>query len=74
MTKATYLTIVGLLILALVPVVPNILNLRIRVLRFLRWNSLADWHERHVAGLIVGVRITLAIVGLIVLTIGLLQF
>ncbi len=74
MTQATYLTVVGLVILALVSVVPYMLDLRIRVLRFLRWNSLADWHERHVAGLIVGVRITLAIIGLIVLIIGLSQF
>lgn len=70
MSNSTYLIIVGVVILALVFVVPQMLALRIRVLRFLRWQSLADWHERHRAGLTVGVRITLTIIGIVLIVIG----
>lgn len=70
MSNSTYLIIVGVISLALVSIVPQMLTLRIRVLRFLRWESMADWHERHRAGMTAGVRITLAIIGIVLIVIG----
>ena len=50
-----YVGVVALL--GLTPLVPKMLLLRIRVFRFLHWNSLANWHETNFRPLVVIVRL-----------------
>lgn len=38
----------AILLFVLIPIVPKMFGLRIRVLRWLKWNKLADWHERNI--------------------------
>jgi len=49
-----YVGVVALL--GLTPLVPKMILLRIRVLRFLHWNSLGNWHETNFHPLVVIVR------------------
>ena len=60
MDKNTYFLIVAGIIALIIPIVPKVLQLRILVLRKLRLKSLADWHERGSAGIILTARIILA--------------
>jgi len=64
-----YVGIVALLGLA--PLVPKMLELRIRVLRFLRWNSLANWHETNFRRLVVIVRMLFVAMALTLLVLDL---
>lgn len=41
----------------LIPLAPKLLRLRIRVLRFLRLNWFANWHQKHFDGIVLGVRV-----------------
>ena len=41
------LNALAILLLALIPVVPKMLRLRIRVLRWMHWDWAADWLEKH---------------------------
>ncbi len=38
----------AILIFLLIPIVPKLVGIRIRFLRWLKWNKLADWHERNI--------------------------
>ena len=63
MTRSTYFLILAVIMLALVPIAPSLLRLRIALLRKIRWRWLADLHERHFDGFVIAVRtilITLA--------------
>ncbi len=59
MEKQTYYLIVAAILFVLIPLVPQMMRLRISVLRWLRWTWLADRHERHIEGLVTAVRIIL---------------
>ena len=64
MTQDTALVIFALILFLLVPIVPKMVGLRIKVLRWLKWNRLADWHERNIpvlTSIIRAVMIVLAI-------------
>ena len=41
------LNVLAILLLAFIPVVPKLLGLRIRVLRWMHWDWAADWLEEH---------------------------
>jgi hypothetical protein len=57
MDKQSYYLIIAAILFVLIPLVPHMLRLRIKVLRWLHWNWLADRHERHLGGLVTAVRI-----------------
>ncbi len=59
MEKQTYYLILAAILFALVPFVPQMLRVRVAMLRWLRWNWLADRHERHIGGLTMAARIIL---------------
>lgn len=71
MTQAVALLIIGVVCLALVPIAPRMVSLRIHVLRFLHWQSFADWHQRHRAGLTLGLRLVMTALGVVLITMGL---
>ena len=58
------------LFLCLIPLVPRLLNLRIRVLRFIHWNWLAELHERFFDRLVVIIRVMMSIGVFILLFFG----
>lgn len=60
MSKSVAIIVIGVILLGIVPIVPKMLALRVRVLHFFRWNRLADWHERNARGIIIGVRLLFA--------------
>ncbi len=71
MSKSIVLVIIAAILLGLIPIIPRMVALRVRVLRFLHWNWFADWHERNAHGITVGVRIFLAVLAVYLLTLGL---
>lgn len=70
MKESVYYFLVAAVLLALIPIVPKMITLRIRVLRFLRWKTLASWHERNFRGFVIGVRLTMAVIALTLITIA----
>ena len=62
MAEVYYYLIAGVILLAVVPLVPKFVRLRIRALRFVHWYCLADWHERHFKVLVPVVRIIMAVI------------
>jgi len=60
MSQATLLIIVSIIVLALVPIVPQMMSLRIGVLNAIGLRGLAAWHDRHRALLVPVVRVFLA--------------
>ena len=72
MTQNMALLIVAAIVVGLIPIVPKMVGLRIKVLRWLRLNRLADWHERNIKTLTPIVRgimgaIALVLIGIVVL-------
>lgn len=59
--------IAAAVLLALIPLVPSMMRLRIAVLRWLHWNWLAQLHERHFDGFTLAARMVLAAAALIAL-------
>ena len=57
--------------LALIPLAPSMMRLRIAVLRWLHWNWLAQLHERPFGGFSLAARILLAVAALITPILGL---
>ncbi|MHC4500989.1 MAG: hypothetical protein ACYS21_17960 [Planctomycetota bacterium] len=64
MKESVYYFIVAAVLLALIPIVPKMIAFRIRVLHFLRWKSLASWHERNFRGFVIGVRLIMVAIAL----------
>ena len=44
--------LIAVIMIILIPVFPQMIRFRIKILRILRWNSLADFHERHFAQIV----------------------
>jgi hypothetical protein len=61
--------LIAVTMIILIPVFPQMIRFRIKVLRILKWNSLADFHERHFAQIVTIARtvIVLIIIFLMVL-------
>ncbi|MBU8933975.1 MAG: hypothetical protein KOO62_08195 [candidate division Zixibacteria bacterium] len=70
MSETIYYFIIAAILVALIPIVPKFLCLRIKILRFLRWKSLADWHARHFGGLVIAVRAIMGVIAIVVLILG----
>ena len=61
----------AILALLLIPLVPQLLLLRIRIFRLLNWQWAVNVHERFFDGLVTGIRIGLVFVAAILLYFGL---
>ncbi len=72
MEERMYYAIIAALIIILLPIVPKMVQVRIAVLRWLRWNWLADAHERGFKPLVIAVRVVMVCIAayLFFLTIG----
>lgn len=71
MTQSTLLIIVGALMIVLVPIVPLMVEFRVKVLHAMHLHGLADWHERNKNVLVVAVRIIFVILAVVLLAMGL---
>jgi hypothetical protein len=70
MTEQIFVLIVAALTILLIFLAPQLMSLRIKVLRFLHWRWLAEFHERHFEGLVLGARIALGIVFVVLVYLG----
>ncbi len=70
MSRDSILIIFAALFVLLTPIVPQMLNLRIRVLRWMHLYALADWHERNIRVLVPVVRIILVVFALVLMAVG----
>lgn len=68
--KPIYLFIIAGIMLALIPMAPKMLELRIRILRFMRLNRLADWHHRHSMGFILAGRLIMVAMAVLLVFAG----
>ncbi|MBD3402961.1 hypothetical protein GF420_08695 [candidate division GN15 bacterium] len=65
MNQSIYLTVLAVVFVGMVFIVPQMMSLRIRILRALRLRRFADWHDRHRHGLTIALRIILAAMALV---------
>ncbi len=70
MSETIYYFVLAAILLALVPIVPQMIRLRIKFLNFLRWRSLADWHQRHFRGFVLAARIVMASIAVVLFILG----
>lgn len=61
---------IAILLLCLVPLAPKLVRLRIRFLRWLRWNWAADLLENRFQGWVLFFRIMLLVVAVVLLYLG----
>ena len=61
MTAPTLFYLGAALLLILIPFAPGMMRLRIKLLRWLRWNCLADFHQRHFKGIVLAARIIMLV-------------
>ncbi len=62
------LIIVAVIIVALIPIVPNMIKLRIWVLRKLHLKWFADLHENHFRGFTLAVRVIFAVLAMVLIS------
>ena len=67
--QVTYIGL-GVILLGMAIITPQVLALRIRVLNFLHLGGLADWHQRNYSKLVVIVRWILAAMAATALALG----
>ncbi|MGD8539930.1 MAG: hypothetical protein PVI66_14540 [Candidatus Aminicenantes bacterium] len=53
---------IALILIVLIPIAPKLIRFRIAVFRKLKWNCLANFHEKHFDQLIIVVRVILALI------------
>ncbi|MEW6412710.1 MAG: hypothetical protein AB1483_09595 [Candidatus Zixiibacteriota bacterium] len=70
MTQQVVFVALGLVFVFMAVITPQMLTLRIRVLKFLHLRGLADWHQRNFDGLVKYARLVLAAMALAALIFG----
>ncbi|MFH1372361.1 MAG: hypothetical protein ABII79_00980 [bacterium] len=70
MSEHVYYIIVAAILAGLIPLVPRMICLRIRVLRWLRWTGIADWHQRNFKPLVIIVRVIMLTIAVVMLVLG----
>lgn len=71
MTNQAYYIIAALILAALFPFVPRLIQIRIRLLRWMRINWLADFHQRHLVGIIRAIRVMIAAIAIVLIILAL---
>lgn len=64
MSRSHVYLLLAVVSILLTAIAPQMMRIRLRVLRALHLNTLADWHERHRNGMIIAARITFIAAGL----------
>ena len=68
-----FLLITAIMII-LIPVSPRMIRFRIKVLRILKWNSLADFHERHFAQIVTIARTVIVLIVILLMVLAFAVF
>jgi hypothetical protein len=67
MDERLTLLIIAFALVILFIVMPYIIRMRIAILRWLRWKWLADFHERHMKGIVLAVRVILVVIAIVLI-------
>ena len=70
MDTNTVIIIVAVIFVIMIPIVPQMIRLRIWLLRKLRLRWLAEFHEKHFRGFTIALRVILAVFAVLLLTQG----
>ena len=70
MTQETAFLILAFILVFLVIIMPKVIEMRIRILRWLRWNRLANWHERNMKVLVPVMRVLLSVLVVILIVLA----
>jgi len=62
MEERLFFLLIVVVIIILILLVPRIIQFRIKVLRMLKWNCLADFHGKYFDQLVIIVRIIMALI------------
>jgi hypothetical protein len=62
MALRLFLLVISVLLVVLIPIVPRMIRLRISVFRKLKWNGLADFHEKYFDQLVIVARVVMALI------------
>ena len=57
-----FLLLIAVIMIVLIPLVPRMISFRIWVLRKLKWNGLANFHEKNFNQLVIVVRVIFALI------------
>ena len=57
-----FFIVIAVLLIVLIPIAPRMIRLRIAVFRKLKWNGLADFHEKNIDQLVIVVRVVMALI------------
>lgn len=57
-----FLVVIAVIMIILIPLAPRMIRFRILVLRMLKWNGLANFHEKYFDQLVIVVRAILALI------------
>ena len=57
-----FFVVIAVIMIVLIPIAPRMIRLRIAVFRKLKWNGLADWHEKNINQLVIVVRVVMGLI------------
>ena len=57
-----FFLVIAVIMIVLIPIAPRMIRLRIAVFRKLKWNSLANFHEKYFDQLVIVVRVVMALI------------
>ena len=66
--------LITVIMIILIPVSPRMIRFRIKVLRILKWNSLADFHERHFAQIVTIARTVIVLIVILLMVLAFAVF
>lgn len=66
MELQVFFIVIAAILIVLISIVPGIVRLRIKIFRKLKWNCLANFHEKHFDQLVIIARFVLAFIAAIV--------
>jgi hypothetical protein len=57
-----FFLVIAVIMIVFIPIAPRMIRLRIAVFRKLKWNSLANFHEKYFDQLVIVVRVVMALI------------
>lgn len=74
MEELLFFLLITVIMIILIPVSPRMIRFRIKVLRILKWNSLADFHERHFAQIVTIARTVIVLIVILLMVLAFAVF
>lgn len=67
-----FFIVIVVIMIILIPIAPSMIRLRIAVFRKLKWNGLADFHEKNINQLVIVVRVVMTLIAALLVSLILL--